>query len=112
MPIKPIDLQTLFMQMGQVNKQQAMEKDGITARQILQGTNAEQKALQDSKSVHLTEDDEKQSGGVKNNEEKKSPSGEGDAQKKQGKDHDAKQPSDEKEVVKDPKLGGHIDITG
>jgi len=112
MPIKPIDLQTLFMQMGQVSRQQAMEKDGAAARQIIQGTNAEQKAIEESKSVHLTEDDEKESTGIKNNEEKKSSSGDAGGQRKPGKDAGEPKPDGGKEIVKDPELGGHIDITG
>ncbi len=112
MPIKPIDLQTLFMQMGQVSRQQAMEKDGAAARQILAGTNAEHKAIEDSKSVHLSEEDEKESTDIKNNEEKKSASGDAGSRKKNNKAGEENKLEDGKEIVKDPKLGGHIDITG
>ncbi|GAB1457283.1 hypothetical protein MASR2M48_25910 [Spirochaetota bacterium] len=37
MPIKPIDLQTMFLQLGQVGKQQAAQKDGALLHAHLHG---------------------------------------------------------------------------
>lgn len=107
MPIKPIDLQTLFMQFGQVGRQQAAEKEGLILQQALQGNAAAKKEAEEAKTVKRV--DEEQSGAAAIRADEGNEGG-----KKHPEGH--RNPKDEqeagKETVKDPDLGGHIDISG
>jgi hypothetical protein len=107
MPINPIDLQTIFVQLGQVGKQQAAEKDGAVLHSMLHG--AQIKKLEDeaAKAIQKPKDDQtatepiKDEGGSAHGEQEQEKKRDGDAPKKP-----------EQETISDPALGGHIDISG
>ena len=46
MPIRPIDLQTLLMQMSQVGRDQAVEKDGPALQSAIQGAVTQKKEIE------------------------------------------------------------------
>ena len=107
MPIKPIDLQTMFVQLSQVGKQQAAEKDGSTLHSLIH--NAQQKKIEDeaAKSVQRPKDDQNAMQAIKD----EGGSGTGNA----GSDRKHENQTDEApgiETISDPDLGGHIDISG
>ena len=107
MPIKPIDLQTLFMQMNQVSKEQAAAKDGVVLQQSIQAAVLQKKREEEVRSVQKPQADE--------NPEKigdrESRSARGEEQKSRKRSEDT-QESEEPEIVKDPDLGKRIDIQG
>ncbi len=107
MPIKPIDLQTLFLQMNKVGKEQAAVKDGAVLQQSIQSAVQAKKREDEVRSVQKPQADE--GAGRIGDRESKSPAGEESEEKR--KDRDSGEP-EEPEVVKDPDLGRRIDIQG
>ncbi|MBU0928917.1 MAG: hypothetical protein KKA67_14300 [Spirochaetes bacterium] len=107
MPIKPIDLQTLFLQLGQVGKQQAAEKDGALLHANLHGAAAKRIEDEAAKAVHRPEDAQTATESVKD-DGGKPPGYQGDEKKRD----DGKAPEDDVETISDPALGGNVDISG
>ncbi len=109
MPIRPIDLQTLLMQMTQVGRDQAIEKDGPALQSSIQGAVAQKKEIESKDAVRRPEEPKdgtgavKERGGRSNSHEGKS--GEEDAEGEEG-----DKPQDE--VVRDPSLGNRVDLSG
>jgi hypothetical protein len=109
MPIRPIDLQTLLMQMSQVGRDQAVEKDGPALQSAIQGAVIQKKETEAKESVRRTEDAKDGAGPVKDRRER----GKG---KEQGGDEEGQEgaPGEQasEEVVRDPSLGNRVDLTG
>ncbi|RKX87035.1 MAG: hypothetical protein DRP57_00035 [Spirochaetes bacterium] len=106
MPLLPIDLQTLFAQMNQVGKEQAIQKNISPLHQSLQGNEIVKQTEEKDNSVNETKE---VSDGVekikdKNAERKEKESSKG-GKKEQGENK-------KKGVFNDPDLGQHIDIVG
>jgi hypothetical protein len=110
MPLKPIDLQTLFMQMNQVNKERVAEKEGAMIQQSIQGAVTAKKAEEKAQAVQQAK--EAGEDGTEAIKERKSSSkgegGERDTREEAAQD----EAKPEIEVIKDPALGSHIDISG
>lgn len=110
MPIRPIDLQTLLMQMAQVGRDQAVEKDGPALQSAIQGAATQKKEIESKESVRKAEESEDGAEPVKDRRGRKpkheTPSregGEGEADEgEEGRE----------EVVRDPSLGNRVDLTG
>ena len=108
MAIKPIDLQTLFMHMNQVGKEQAQQKEGLHLQQVIMGSELVRETEQKDKSVNqahalsdgpeaIHEDQESQGGGKKRRKKEE--------EKESGQDQS-------RNYYRDPDLGNNIDITG
>lgn len=108
MSIKPIDLQTLFMHMNQVGRDQAQQKQGLHLQQIIAGSELVREAEQKDSSVNETnplsdgpenihEDDDGSRGSRKRKK--------GEEEKKESKDNSRK-------YFNDPDLGNKLDISG
>lgn len=116
MPIKPIDLQTLFTQMDRVSRERAAETQAAAAQQSLAGAETQKKAEQTAHSVQKTEESKDEDGqgvAIKDDEASKrgkdqQASGE---KKKDGDEGDEAEKPDES-VIRDPRVGGKIDILG
>lgn len=107
MPIKPIDLQTLFVQLGQVGKQQAAEKDGALLHAHLHNNLVKRIADEAAKAIQRPKDDQTATESI--NDE----SGSGMAGHTGEKKHEEeKTPEKDVETIRDPALGGNIDISG
>lgn len=108
MSIKPIDLQTLFVKMDEVSKDQSVAK-GQSALQQANAAKAQvAKELEEDRRVTETPENE-ETQAVKDDES--------DAANEKGKHRktDGEDGSDEGnglEVVTDPDVGRHIDLTG
>lgn len=110
MSIRPIDIQTMLAQLSQVGKDQAAEKEGAALQASIQSA-AELKRREEAKeAIRRAEDgdlnatpvdERKQKRGSQSSEE--APEGEAEA---------AKEETPESDVVRDPDLGSHIDLTG
>jgi hypothetical protein len=107
MPIKPIDLQTLFVQLNQVGKQQAAEKDGALLHNTLHGALVKRMEDEAAKAVQRPKDDQASTQSV-SREAGGNKGGTGSDKKREGEE----QKDDTAETITDPDLGGHIDITG
>jgi hypothetical protein len=110
MPIRPIDLQTLLMQMAQVGRDQAVEKDGPALQSAIQGAATQKKAIESKESVHKAEDAKEGPDPIKDRQGRKQ------AQAKEGEGGaEGEAEAEEKkreEIVRDPSLGNRVDLTG
>ena len=106
MSLLPIDLQTMFLHMDNVGKDQAAIKNAIVNGQSLQATEIVKNSEQNDNAVNVAKDLEDGVNKV-NEEEKKQSKNNSKENKKENEEE-----NDNKEVVKDPDLGHHIDITG
>lgn len=107
MPIKPIDLQTLFVQLSQVGKQQAAEKDGALLHVHLHNTQVKRIADEAAKAIQRPKDDQTATESI-NDESGSGMTGHSGEKKR---DEENKTEKDV-ETIRDPALGGNIDISG
>ncbi len=114
MGIQPIDLQTLYAQLEKVGKaqvhQQAAMKNAREAELAQNREDAQKKVT----TVQETEAGEERTGIVR---ERKEPAGMDSPESQTGQDarsqeNEAAEEHDEREVIHDPDLGSHIDISG
>lgn len=108
MPIKPLDLQTLFVKMSQVGKEQSHIKNAAAVQQSLRGQEISREELKKDHQVNESSEDT-ESGKVKDDQK--------NASQGEGKDESGGlELSDEmkrkKEVFSDPDMGQHVDISG
>ena len=108
MPLLPIDLQTMFSQMSQIGREQAVQKDIPPQHQFAQGAEIVKKTEHDDKAVNLAR--EPSEGPEKVKEEK----ARGERQKPSGGGARAREarPETRKDVFEDPDLGHHVNIVG
>ncbi|HEC61807.1 MAG TPA: hypothetical protein ENI27_06075 [bacterium] len=106
MPLLPIDLQTMFAQMNQVGKAQAVQKDSSPHAQLVQGAEMAQKAKAGDGVVPEAHD--VGDGLEKVKEEKQRTKNETSREKKEKE----KSAEEKKQVFEDPDLGLHINIIG
>ena len=111
MAIQPIDLQTLYSQLGTVSKTVAHQQQGVQLQNAIQQDEHGKRLQEQHRAVEAASAKEDGPGAVKNNkggssadEEKK------DKKKKDGRDEEPVEKVFE--VLKDPRLGQHIDISG
>ncbi len=109
MPLLPIDLQTLFAQMNQVGKEQAVQRDVSVLQQSLQGSEMVKKTEHQDNSVNETK--QVGEGLEKVKEEKKNTKRRESKGREKEKKKDRKT-SDKDDLFNDPDLGQHIDIVG
>ena len=108
MPIQPIDVQTLFMRLSQIGKEQSLQRDAAHIAQTAQGTELAREAEEHAKTVNVSREledgpdaikEEQQEGGEEGQNERSGAEPEPEAQA-------------EVEVFSDPDLGNTIDISG
>jgi hypothetical protein len=107
MAIKPIDLQALFLQLDKVGKEQLALKGGAVLHQSIHGAVVQKQQDEAAKSVRRAADDELQTEAVKTDADASS-SHQGGEQHHE----ETEEEKQGKETIKDPALGGHIDISG
>ena len=109
MPIRPIDLQTLLMQLGQVGRDQAVEKDGAVLQSAVQGAAAQRRQGESKEAVRKPE--ELKDGAAPVSERQ----GKGQTEKRRSEGEKGEETGEahpEEEVVRDPELGNRIDLSG
>jgi hypothetical protein len=109
MPVTPLDLQTLFSHINQVGKEQAAQKEGTAIQQSMQAHSIVKQTQVKDKTVNEAKEPDTGPAKVKDeNKGRQNPAKQGEEKKE-----DEKKGGDAKrEVVKDPALGIHIDISG
>lgn len=115
MPIKPIDLQTLFTQMDRVGRERAAEKDGAVLQQSIKGAVMQQKAEEAAHAVAKapeTEDNADQKVAIRDDEASGQDRRKDARDGKRKKDGEAEEEGSDDGVIRDPRLGGNLDILG
>lgn len=111
MAIQPIDLQTLYGQLDKVGKAQVQQQAAAQAAREAEMKANRDKAARNLDTVQMSEAGEEKVGRVHERNESSGGQGEapggGEPAKKDEKSEEA-----EKEILKDPALGHHIDISG
>jgi hypothetical protein len=110
MPIRPIDLQTMLMQMTQVGRDQAVEKDGQSALAAQQTAQAQKRDVEAKEAVTKPEEPSDGARAIKD----RGGSGAQAGSERKGEDESAEGGDSESgdEVVRDPQLGNKIDLSG
>lgn len=110
MSIQPIDLQTLFMRLSQVGKEQSVQREAAHVAQTQQGSEMARRSEQESQTVNQTRELEDGPEAIKDEEQGRSqPRGEGEKHKEERNEDDE---NERREIFRDPALGNKIDITG
>jgi hypothetical protein len=109
MPIRPIDLQTLLMQLGQVGREQSAAKEGAVLQQAMQSAVAQRKHIEATQGVHKAEDPEGGASEIEDRHGKGTGLGTGGGSEGEARNGEEKS-SDE--IVRDPSLGKNVDISG
>jgi len=107
MPIRPIDLQTILMQLAQVGKEQSVEKDGPALQQAVQGAAAQKRQVESKEAVREPEEPKDGALPVRERQGKG-----GQAGRRRGEDEEEAGAAPEEEVVRDPELGRNVDLSG
>ena len=108
MALKPIDLQTLFVKMAEVSKEQNQVKEQAALQQAQAARAQVTRELEDDHRVTQTPENT-EAVEVKDDESEHAPEQPGEREEKKESDA-ADKPK--KEVVTDPDIGRHIDLTG
>ena len=110
MSIRPIDIQTMLAQLSQVGKDQAAEKEGAALQASIQNA-AELKRREEAKeAIHRAEDKDLNATPV--DERKQKRGGQASEEGAEADENAKKEEAPESDVIRDPDLGSHIDLTG
>ena len=107
MSIQPIDLQTLFVRLSQVGREQSAIKQSIAQTQLVTGNEIAEKSQEAS---HVVEESKEVSEGPETVQEDGSSSEQPHGEQNRESDSNPEEGSDE--VFRDPDLGQNIDLTG
>jgi hypothetical protein len=113
MAIQPIDLQTLFTQMDKVGKNQAAQREGLQIQQALQQMESQRKAEEQIRSVNEAQDmgeeaERLKDRGPRRHYQGQEKSGERNTEDDTGNGEEKIDPG----IIRDPRLGRNIDISG
>jgi hypothetical protein len=112
MSLQPIDLQTLFVRLSQIGKEQAALKEGAVLQQEARGAELAKQARLNDETVLHTNELQQESGRIKDHQEGSFEQGE---QKREAKEEQAgsgREKGKKKNFFEDPDLGKNIDISG
>lgn len=110
MPILPIDLQTIFAQMPNVGREQALQRDVAPLQQSAQGQTIVQASYHQDRSVNET-NESREGEGVKPRREGRGKREELERRAAREKGQ-SKEEGPKEEVFRDPALGRHVDVVG
>jgi hypothetical protein len=108
-PILPIDLQTIFSQIGNVGKEQALQRDTVPLQQTAQASVMVQQTYRQDRSVNEARDS-REGERISEEERRRRSSGRGDARKGTEGAVDGESEKGGESVFRDPALGAHIDV--
>ena len=111
MAIQPIDLQTFYSQLGNVSKTVAFQQQGIPLQNAIQQEEQTKRLQQKREAVEAASGYDEGPAGVKDDKESAADAQEQKDKKKRG-ENEAEEEGKIFEVIKDPRLGQHIDISG
>lgn len=112
MSIRPIDIQTMLAQLSQVGKDQAAEKEGVALQASIQNA-AELKRREEAKeAIRRAEDKDLNATPVDERKQKRGGQAAEEGAEAEAGEKEKKEEAPESDVVRDPDLGSHIDLTG
>ena len=109
MALTPLDLQTLFIKMNDVNRVQAHLKGAVSQEQAFEAKELINKELHKDNSVNASAQEGDMDNRIKDDMKGGEDTREKDSSDKEGGDDKEKK---EREYIKDPNLGKHIDLVG
>jgi len=108
--IRPLDLQTLYMNLEKVGKEQAQSKEAAALAQSHQVEKLQREHDQDQHAVVRTNATAEPAEGTKVDSESR---GSGDQPRREAKRPDESEGTDEdRDAWSDPELGKHVDLSG
>lgn len=107
MSIQPIDLQTLFVRLSNIGKEQSAQRDAIVQNQAVTAGEIAQKAAQNAQTVHQPDE---VSDGPETVTEDGSNRQRRDREKRKHSQPDGTEAS--ADTFRDPTLGRHVDLSG
>ena len=111
MSIKPIDLQTLFMNLKQIGKEQAVEHGSIAVQHAALNAVEQEKVQESAKTIKKPTLPEEGVGIVHERKSSEERTFQKKFNEKKQEKKDIKN-EEEKEIIRDPELGSNIDING
>lgn len=113
MPIKPIDLQTLFSQIDRIGREQAAGKEGAALQGSAHAGALQKRAEEKARSVQRPADsDDSGSRGVDPEGGGSAEAGEEGASERKARPAEDDEETTPDEIIRDPKLGNRIDLSG
>ena len=109
MPILPIDLQTIFAQISNVGREQAVQQNVPPLQQALQGTQIVLETQRQERSVNET-DDSREGERIADEGQGKEGGREGRQKRRDTKSPAETSSAGKDKVFRDPDLGTHIDV--
>lgn len=111
MAIQPIDLQTMYTQLGKISKQVVHEQQGAQLQRAIQQEEDTKRLQEKNQAVEKTSMDEE---GIPliQDPHKGTSSEENTGKKHEPEQQNEESPQEEFQVIKDPNLGQHIDVSG
>ena len=106
MSITPLDLQTLFVRLNEVGKEQNHLKEAVASQQAAEAKQIKENELRQDNAVNKTEEDQ-ETQKLKDDEKK-----EQHRENTPGREKEKETGSPVKKVFQDPDMGSHIDISG
>jgi len=111
MSIRPIDIQTMLMQMSQVEKDQASEKDGAVLQADIKAAEEQKRQKEAKEAVRAAAAAEVDTSPVR--ERKEGRAARQDAKGAKNQEGEEEQQAEKtEEVVRDPHLGNRLDVSG
>lgn len=112
MAIQPIDLQTLYTQLDKIGKSQVQQQAAAQAARETEMANNRKEAADRLSTVQGTETSEDKTGKVHERTEGEEREGEKGERRDQSPSREDAEQLPPPEVIKDPALGTHVDISG
>ncbi|TVR68348.1 MAG: hypothetical protein EA427_10560 [Spirochaetaceae bacterium] len=108
MAIQPIDLQTLFVRLSTIGREQSAMKQAVVQAQTVAGEEIAQRSQDAGHTVHETEEVSEGPEQVNEDETGKNPRGRGETRKQE----EEEEAGGDEEVFRDPDLGQNVDLSG
>ena len=112
MSIQPIDLQTLFMRLSQVGKEQAAMREATHVAQTVQGSEIAKRSEEQTKTVNVSRDIEEGPDAIKEEEQRGGRRGTQGGEEKSTDEGRPEKDEKKRNVFQDPQLGTKIDLSG
>ncbi len=102
MSVQPIDLQNLFLRLDQVGREQAAQQEAALHQQQVTASEIEHKTLQQEHKINRSSEADEGPTSVKDDDGSHNRQDQSPPEEQQ----------DDQEIIHDPELGKHIDISG
>jgi hypothetical protein len=112
MPLLPIDLQTMFSQMSQIGREQAVQKEVPPQYQAVQAEQLVRKSEHDDKAVNQAREPGEKEGAEKVGDSGRRRRRRGGPRERRAAPAGEEAPQERRKVFEDPALGHNVDLLG